>query len=122
MQGHINNKPKISIVIPAYNEENHIKPVLDTVISTSFIDEIIVVNDGSTDKTEEIVKAYETVKLINRKKNGGKGAALKDGIDASSGDIIVFVDADLVGLTVKHLNNLIEPLIGAPNLMMTVGK
>lgn len=98
---------KISIVIPVYNEEKFIRQTVDEVVksnSSGLKKEIIIVDDGSEDKTYlEASKAISdfrkikniSFKLILKKKNGGKGAALKDGFLASSGDIVLVQDADL---------------------------
>jgi len=90
----------ISIVIPAYNEEVSIGSLLNTILSVDterlgFTKEIIVVNDGSKDKTEEVVRGFSQVRLINQNPNQGRGCALKRGIDAANGQYILFQDADL---------------------------
>jgi len=89
---------KVTIVIPMYNEEKGIPKVLDNikdVMSESSWDyEIIAVDDGSSDKTAEIVQQQEEIKLIQHNENRGYGAALKTGIRRASGDIIVITDAD----------------------------
>jgi glycosyltransferase involved in cell wall biosynthesis len=112
---------KISAIIPAYNEEGRISRVLEAVTSSPLLDEIVVVDDGSTDKTYEEAKSF-LVKVIKREKNGGKGAALKTGLQNTKADIYVFLDADLLGLTPEHIQKLVEPLLKDENLMMTVGK
>lgn len=112
---------KIAVIIPAYNEEERIGVVLDAVTQAPLIDEIIVVNDGSTDQTAEIVRKYK-VTLIDSPINQGKGAALKKGIETTDAEILVFIDADLVGFTAEHLVSLIEPLFQDEEIMMTVGK
>ena len=97
----MNNK-KLSIIIPAYNEEKTISQLLEKVIQVKIPlkKEIIIVNDGSKDKTqqkcEEFIKQHpnENIVLIN-KKNGGKGSALKRGMEESTGDILLIQDADL---------------------------
>ena len=95
---------KLSIVIPAYNEEDAIRDIVDrclsermTIINQTSVEEveIIVVNDGSRDKTAEILKGYgQEVKLINFKRNRGYGAALKAGFKEASGNLLSFLDAD----------------------------
>ncbi len=89
---------KVTVVIPMFNEEKGIPKVLDNikdVMSESGWDyEIIAIDDGSSDKTAEIVQQQEDVKLIQHNENRGYGAALKTGIRHSSGDIIVITDAD----------------------------
>lgn len=92
---------RFTIVIPCYNEENAIKDTLDRIIakiSKEYDYEIIVVNDGSTDKTksvlEEIVPSYPQVRVIEHERNRGYGAALKTGIRAAHSEFIAITDAD----------------------------
>lgn len=92
------NLPAISIVIPAYNEEGGIIPSLNDVCeimhSSSLIHEVIVVNDGSSDKTAEFASKVEGVIVIDLPENRGYGAALKAGIRSAKYDVIVITDAD----------------------------
>lgn len=100
---------KISVVIPAYNEEKNIGETIERVRNTNPEYEIIVVDDGSQDKTTE--RARETgVKVFKFEKNKGKGAALKKGIQEASGEIIAQVDADSQ-FPPEGLPGLIEPLL-----------
>jgi glycosyltransferase involved in cell wall biosynthesis len=80
-----------SVIIPAYNEEKVIGLVLDS-IPRGY--EIIVVNDGSTDETKQIAEKHPKVKVVSHSQKKGKGAALKTGIENSTGDILVFIDGD----------------------------
>jgi glycosyltransferase involved in cell wall biosynthesis len=103
----------VSIVVPAYNEARFIADVLRRVGSVPFAREIVVVDDGSRDGTPEIVEGMAAeiggVRLIRRPANGGKGAAVRDGIAATTGDIVVIQDADLE-YDPKDLPTLLEPL------------
>ena len=83
----------ISVIIPCYNEEKHIKEVLEKIPEN--IDEVVVVDDGSKDRTAEIVKGFSKVRLFRHEKNKGKGVAILTGIDSSRGDILVFMDGDM---------------------------
>ncbi len=92
---------KLSVVIPVYNEAATVVTVLDTVsaVSTGLETEIVVVDDCSTDGTREALKRYAEwrphVKLCFHEMNRGKGAALRTGFKAATGDIILVQDADL---------------------------
>ena len=92
-----NTRPVVSIVIPAYNEEKNITGLLErtcrAVESSSLPYEIIVVDDGSNDKTRELALQHKTLVLWN-KENRGKGSALRKGIAHAQGEIIVTMDAD----------------------------
>lgn len=101
---------KITCVIPAYNEEKTIGNVIECVKKVELIDEIIVVSDGSVDETANISRNLD-VRTIDLKQNKGKGAALVTGIENSDGDILIFMDADLIGLNEKHIENLLLPII-----------
>lgn len=88
----------ISIIIPVYNAEKYIEKCLDSILQSKYDNyEIIIVNDGSTDKTEEIIKNYQilykNIKLIT-KNNGGSASARNVGLDNAQGEYIAFVDAD----------------------------
>ena len=89
---------KYSIVIPAYNEEESIKNVLGDIRSvmnrTKKSYEIIVVNDASTDNTENIVSKSKEIKIITHERNQGYGASLKDGIRKARGEWIIITDSD----------------------------
>lgn len=95
------NKLKFSVIIPCYNEEMAIRETVETInkcIEDRNDYEIIVVNDGSTDKSGEILESitpnYPALKVIEHQKNKGYGAALKTGILAAGSDLIVITDAD----------------------------
>ncbi|MDR0712426.1 MAG: glycosyltransferase family 2 protein [Prevotellaceae bacterium] len=95
----------LSIIIPAYNEEKTIAAILQKVAEVKLINgiqkEIIVVNDCSTDATEERVKSYilshagEKIYLVNQRKNQGKGAAIRRGLQAVTGSYVIIQDADM---------------------------
>lgn len=99
---------KISLVMPAYNEEKNIGNVLQFVITLSNIDEILVVNDGSTDNTASICKQFKTIRFINLEKNIGKTLAVQEGINQAKNDHILLFDADLIGLKHIYIQNLIQ--------------
>src|ERR1700721_2320097 len=88
------NKPKISIVIPAYNEQNHIAGCLEAIARQRLMpDEVIVVDNKSTDDTARIAKRFPFVKVIHQDKTGGVFA--RDlGYETAQGDIIGRIDAD----------------------------
>lgn len=109
----------VTVVIPAYNEETNIGNVLKVLVGIKQLDEIIVVDDGSSDRTAEIAESYG-VKVIKLKENLGKGGAMMVGAKSATHSIILFLDADLIGLRVEHINDLIQPVINE-GYMMTVG-
>lgn len=98
-----NNKPKISIVIPLYNEEESLKElynkIIEVVKQNRLNYEIVFVDDGSSDRSLDIIKAIvkinPKVKYISFRQNYGKSAALNEGFKVASGDIIITMDADL---------------------------
>ena len=91
---------KLSIIIPVFNEEKFIKEIIERVFGAPIKDEkeIIVINDGSTDNTknilENLINNYN-FKLINHEHNLGKGSAIKTGLSIVTGDLIIIQDADL---------------------------
>lgn len=89
------NLKNISIIIPAYNEEAGIQGTLKSLIDNKFHElyEVIIIDDGSTDKTAELVRQYP-VRLIQHNVNKGYGAALKTGIRKAQGDIVIIMDSD----------------------------
>src|SRR5438034_1017741 len=89
---------KLTIVIPAYNEERTIVEVIRRVTEAEIGGlerEIIVVDDGSRDRTREILLATPGIRAILHEQNRGKGGALRTGIEAATGDVVIFQDADL---------------------------
>ncbi|CAM3240362.1 glycosyltransferase family 2 protein [Brevibacillus invocatus] len=85
---------KVSVVIPAYNEAETIGSTLRAIRERFFCDEVIVVDDGSTDATSDLAKKWADL-VIPTPTNRGKGAALQTGWQQASGDVILLLDADL---------------------------
>jgi glycosyltransferase involved in cell wall biosynthesis len=105
--------PDVSVIIPAYNEEETIVEVLQRVIKVSWSlgnVEIIVVDDGSADRTKEEVSAFPLVKCISHKTNCGKGAAIRTGIKNAHGKVLVIQDADLE-YDPAALPSLVKPIL-----------
>lgn len=90
---------KVSIIVPAYNEEKNIKEILRMLLDVEQVlpsMEVIVIDDGSTDGTlHEVSKFSSRVKLLKHENNRGKGAALATGFDEATGNVVVVQDADL---------------------------
>jgi glycosyltransferase involved in cell wall biosynthesis len=87
----------LSVVMPVFNEQETVKEIIEHVLAAPFDKEVIVVDDGSTDQTGEILSRIDhpAVRAIFLEKNSGKGRAVQTGFDAATGDIIVIQDADL---------------------------
>jgi len=90
--------PRLSVLLPAYNEADTIAEIIRRIIATGLDPEIIVVDDGSTDDTAAIVEelaADRPIKLVRLERNRGKGAAVRAGIPHAKGDIVIIQDGDL---------------------------
>lgn len=126
-------KPKVSVIVPAWNEAVGILGTVKTILASTYQNlEIVVINDGSTDSSDELMqqflKKYKTDQshvtnkkeiIYKYKENGGKGRALNQGVILSTGDIIISIDADCVLLpeTVENFVKYFED----PNVMAAVG-
>ena len=100
----------ISCIIPAHNEAERIGKVLEVVTAHPSIAEVIVIDDGSTDATSAVAKRFPSVRLITLDTNRGKSFALYEGIGRATGDFLMFIDADLIGLASEDLTALIGPV------------
>lgn len=103
-------RDRVAAVIPAFNEEDHIAGVIRVLRAVPEIGQILVVNDGSWDRTAEVARAHG-VSVLDLPENLGKGAAMKAGVEHVDADIVLFLDADLIGLTVAHVRALIRPVL-----------
>lgn len=105
---------KLSIIVPVYNEEKTIGQILNKVLEVKLINnwvkEVVVIDDGSTDETREILKKFkDKIKIVLKNKNEGKGAAIKEGLKHINGDYILIQDADLE-YDPEEYNKLLEPI------------
>lgn len=100
----------VSILIPAYNEEDSIERTIAEVKKLNLNKEIIVIDDGSRDATVAIAKQIEGIKLIEHGINKGRGSAIKNGISNSKGEIICTQDADMEQLP-SDIPRLIQPIL-----------
>lgn len=107
----------LSVIIPAYNEEKRLKTtagkVVDFLKTKKHNSEIIIVDDGSTDRTvasiSEIASKENTIKIITNSKNRGKGYAVRKGVEVAEGEVILFSDADL-STPIEELEKLLEQM------------
>ena len=108
------NLQNIGVVIPAFNEGNNLRAVLDTVCAIPWFYQIVVVDDGSTDDTYVIAKQAEIrdarVLAMRLPENQGKAAAMLAGVRALQSNLVMFLDADLKGIVENHFLALCAPL------------
>lgn len=106
---------KLSIIMPVYNERNTIREIVKRVKEVNLEKEIIIIDDGSTDGTTDILRELDTegdtpIKIIHHKENQGKGASIRSGLKYAAGEIIVIQDGDLE-YAPQDYYKLIEPII-----------
>lgn len=123
---------KISCIIPVYNEAARVGAVLNAVLGSKVLDEVIVINDGSSDNSLEVLekikrgldgKVGSTFRLISYEKNRGKTHAVKVGIEASHSDFIMTIDSDLIDLDASAVDALAQPVLdGKADVTMSLRK
>jgi len=102
---------RTTAVIAAYNEEKTIAAVLRALTSSPLIDEVIVVSDGSDDRTVEIARTFERVRTVALRENHGKGFAMAVGVANASHDVLFFCDGDMYNVNEDHIAALLTPVL-----------
>jgi len=116
---------RISVCIPARNEAATVAGVVSPVVTAldgpeRLVDEVIVVDDGSSDGTGPIAAAFGAL-VVRRDGRPGKGAAMAEALGASTGDIVVFLDADVSNFDIGFVTRLVEPLLVDPGIVLVKG-
>ncbi len=123
-------KPTVTLIIPAYNEALTVGEVVRISAQTGLFAQVIVVDDGSRDGTGDAVKAAKyslpadticSVELVTHERNQGKAMGMLHGLQAAHGEIVMFIDADLVGLRAEHLETLLAPLLDDTGYTASLG-
>ena len=110
----------VALIIPAYNEAPRIAGVLRSLAALPEGWEVLVVSDGSTDATTEMAQAWGGATVLDLPVNQGKGAAMRAGARATDAPVLCFLDADLRGLRLEHVQALVQPVTEG-RADMTVG-
>lgn len=111
---------KTAAVIPAYNEKDRIGAVISAVKAAGIVDEIVVVSDGSTDGTYELVASDADITAVDLQTNMGKAGAMRAGAMATDAEVVLFLDADITGLDGSKVDSLLEPIV-AGTADMSIG-
>ena len=101
---------RTAAIIPAWNEADTISGVVLVARAATLVDEVIVVDNASTDGTAKVALRAGARVVYEAEK--GKGEAMRAGVAASDADVVVFLDADLLGLTTEHIDDLVRPVVG----------
>lgn len=112
----------VTAIVPIFNEEKTVGKIVNTLVSSPLVSEVICVNDGSTDNSRDILKGFQEkkIRIINLRKNRGKGFALAAGIKMAEGNFVAFFDSDLLNFCHQHIEKLLEPA-GKENLQAIYG-
>lgn len=105
-------KPRVSAIVPVFNEGKRVGKVISTLIKSDLIDEVICINDGSSDNSLEVLTRFgKKIILINFPKNQGKGKAVTAGIKKARGEFLLFCDSDLINFTLDHIKKMLAPIL-----------
>ncbi len=116
-----NYEPKsVAAIVAAFNEELTIGPIIETLVASKIFRDVIVISDGSTDKTMEIARHAGASLVHQFPWRHGKGAAMMHGVSHTDAPILFFLDADLIGLKAEHLKKILQPVTNG-TLAMCVG-
>lgn len=116
---------RISVCIPACNEQMTVADVVSTVRTdlmdkVGLVDELVVIDDGSTDATAKEAETAGAV-VVSLPSTGGKGAAMGHGLHATTGDIVAYCDADIYDFTARFVAGLVGPLLAHPEIALVKG-
>jgi glycosyltransferase involved in cell wall biosynthesis len=112
---------KVSVIIPVYNGERHVRATLESVFAQTYpLHEIITVDDGSTDSSPEILRSYGERLSVVRQENQGAAAARNTGLDHATGDAIAFLDQDDLW-PADRTQRLVDALLADPEMGIVVG-
>lgn len=114
-------RKRVAAILPAYNEADRVQDVLRAVLAAPSVDQVVVVNDGSTDDTAARVLEVEGAYLLSLPHNVGKGGAMAAGARFVTADVLLFLDADLIGLRPEHVESLLRPVL-QDGAHMSVGR
>lgn len=107
---------RVAAIIPAYNEESTVADVVLALQTSAYVSEVIVVSDGSTDRTSDVARAAGAT-VYDVPQNAGKGAAMLHGVTRTDAPVVAFFDADLIGLTADHVERLVLPVLSGSRVM-----
>lgn len=108
---------RIAAIVPAYNEESTVSDVVRALVTSKFFSEVVVISDGSTDRTADEARKAGATTVHELPRRGGKGAAMQHGITHTDSAIVFFCDADLLGLNKKHIQDVLDPVLRGTRVM-----
>ena len=118
---HLKPTATVAVIVPARNESATVGAVLDAALAhRELIDELVVVNDNSVDDTTTVAN-HHGARVVHLTGPSGKGEAMRAGIDATTSDLVVFLDADVVNTTSEFVARLIQPLLERPETQLVKG-
>ena len=108
-------KPAVTVILPFYNEQKTLEIVLEAILATKEINQVVAINDGSRDKSLKIAQTFTDprLKLISYRINRGKAFAVGKGLDNAKNDLILMLDADLTGLTSQKIKKMLNEFFQA---------
>lgn len=103
-------RAKLVAIVPAYNEEATISSVVNVLVQSPYLSEVLVISDGSTDRTSQVARTAGA-RVYEIPHQRGKGEAMLHALTRTDAPVVAFFDADLLGLTVEHIEQLVLPVL-----------
>jgi glucosyl-3-phosphoglycerate synthase len=118
---HLKGATSVAVIVPARDEATTIGTVIDMVqVHDHLVDELIVVNDHSSDDTATVA-AHHGARVVHLDGPSGKGSAMHAGFLATSAEIVVFLDADVLNMTADYVARLVQPILERPSIQLVKG-